>query len=98
MVIQQRVRGQCPEVRIGKRAELSSKAVWAGLSRLTQWQSPGLKKMTQEKKAFTVMSPKFSGSSLLVFPFLKQQYFITANNVLVQASHTGLWCYIALKI
>ncbi|XP_071671091.1 mitotic spindle assembly checkpoint protein MAD1 isoform X5 [Patagioenas fasciata] len=61
--IPQHVRGWCPEVR--KAAELPSKAACAGDSSLAKWQSPGLKKATQEEKAFTVMTPKFSGSSFL---------------------------------
>lgn len=55
-------------------------------------------KSTGKKTSFTVMALKFSESSFLVFPSLKQKYFITAKNVFVPASHGGLWYYIASKM
>lgn len=64
------------------------------------WDSQnGRAKNPQKKKtSFTVMALKFSESSFLVFPSLKQKYFITAKNVFVPASHGGLWYYIASKM
>lgn len=59
---------------------------------------PWFKENAQKKTSFSVMKPKLSESGLSVSPSLKQWHCITAVNVFVPASQSGLWYYIALKI
>lgn len=59
---------------------------------------PCFKENAQKKTSFSVMKLKFSESSLSVFPSLKQWHCITAENVFVPSSQSGLWYYTALKI
>jgi len=67
--------GQSAPSDVVKRAELSSWATCVRDLRTTERQSLGLKN-PHNKTSFTAMAQKCSESSLLLFPLLKQKYFI----------------------
>lgn len=89
--------GQDPPSDETERAELFPKVSSAGSVMPTKGQSPGLKKMhkrnhfsllwnwNDQKVAFLFSHRSNNGTSLLLRMF-------------VPASHSGLWCYIALKM